>query len=59
MTTANKRLAPADFFCQRYSIGRTTWWRLTQTPGFPEPVRFGRSVRWNVEQVEIFIGDKV
>lgn len=58
MKTANEQLAPAEFFCQRYSISRTTWWRLAQTTGFPEPVRFGRAVRWSIAQVDMFIGDQ-
>lgn len=48
-------LAAADFFCRRYSISRTTWWRLSQRPEFPQPVRIGRAVRWNVMKVDEFL----
>lgn len=41
--------------CTRYQVSRTTWWRWSQMPGFPEPIRFGRSVRWPVETVESFL----
>ena len=34
---------------------RTTWWRWSQTLGFPEPIRFGRSVRWNPDAVDSFL----
>lgn len=59
MKNPTEQLASASYFCQRYSISRTTWWRLSQTPGFPEPVRFGRAVRWSVVQVDTFIGGAV
>ena len=41
--------------CTLYQVSRTTWWRWSQMPGFPRPVRFGRSVRWPVEAVEAFL----
>ncbi|KJS23867.1 MAG: hypothetical protein VR76_14150 [Pseudomonas sp. BRH_c35] len=46
---------PAAHFCEHLEISRTTWWRWTKTPGFPEPIRFGRSVRWPIEPVERFL----
>lgn len=48
-------LGTTDQFCTRYQVSRTTWWRWSQTDGFPKPVRFGRSVRWPVEAVESFL----
>ncbi|WP_455229840.1 helix-turn-helix transcriptional regulator [Geopseudomonas aromaticivorans] len=39
----------------RFQVSRTTWWRWSKTAGFPEPIRFGRSVRWPVEAVEAFL----
>ena len=47
--------ATAAQFCTKYQVSRTTWWRWSQSPGFPEPIRFGRSVRWNAESVEAFL----
>ncbi len=47
--------ATAAQFCTKYQVSRTTWWRWSQSPGFPEPMRFGRSVRWNAEAVEAFL----
>lgn len=41
--------------CNRYQVSRTTWWRWSQTAGFPRPIRFGRSVRWSVEAIEAFL----
>jgi len=55
MNNSTPKLAPADFFCKRYSISRATWWRLSQKPGFPQPIRFGRAVRWNVMKVDEFL----
>lgn len=49
-------LKPAAFFCERFSVSPTTWWRLsTKTSGFPAPLRFGRAVRWSVEAVDAFM----
>ncbi|MFC3940088.1 AlpA family phage regulatory protein [Pseudomonas gingeri NCPPB 3146 = LMG 5327] len=41
--------------CAKYQISRTTWWRWSQSPGFPRPLRFGRSVRWDVDEVDAFL----
>ena len=41
--------------CARYQVSRTTWWRWTKIPGFPQPLRFGRAVRWDVEAVDAFL----
>lgn len=41
--------------CTKYQVSRTTWWRWTKVPGFPQPLRFGRSVRWDVEEVDAFL----
>ncbi len=49
------RFAPAAYFCSQYSVSRTTWWRLSQSPGFPEPKRLGRAVRWEVSKVAEFL----
>lgn len=47
---------PAAFHCERFGISPSTWWRLsTKTPGFPEPIRFGRAVRWSVQAVDNFM----
>ncbi len=42
-------------FCTKYQISRTTFWRWSQAPGFPAPMRFGRSVRWDAEAVDTFL----
>lgn len=42
-------------FCTKYQVSRTTWWRWTQSPGFPCAIRFGRSVRWSSEAVDSFL----
>lgn len=47
--------ATADQFCSRYQISRSTWWRISKTAGFPDPVRFARAVRWNVEEVDKYL----
>lgn len=47
--------APAHFFCDRYQIGRTTWWRMTKQDGFPAAIRFGRAVRWDLSEVEAYL----
>lgn len=41
--------------CAKYQISRSTWWRWSQSPGFPAPIRFGRSVRWDADLVEAFL----
>lgn len=41
--------------CAKYQVSRATWWRWSKTPGFPEPIRFGRSVRWDPEPVDAFL----
>lgn len=48
-------LASAAQLCNKYQISRSTWWRWSKTPGFPEPIRFGRSVRWEPESVDAFL----
>lgn len=48
-------LATTDQLCTKYQVSRTTWWRWSQTDGFPRAVRFGRSVRWPTEAVEAFL----
>lgn len=47
--------ATAAQLCAKYQVSRSTWWRWSKTPGFPEPIRFGRSVRWEPESVESFL----
>lgn len=47
--------ATAAQCCAKYQVSRTTWWRWSQTPGFPQPMRFGRAVRWHIEAVEAFL----
>jgi len=52
--------APAKFFCTKFSISRSTWWRLsTKSANFPTPIRFGRSVRWEIESVYAFLCNHV
>lgn len=41
--------------CDIYQVSRTTWWRWSKMPGFPAPIRFGRSVRWPLEPVDRFL----
>lgn len=50
--------ATAAQFCTKYQVSRTTWWRWSRSPGFPQPVGFGRSVRWNPETVEAFLSQR-
>lgn len=45
----------SEQLCSRFQISRTTLWRWSKSAGFPEPIRFGRSVRWPVEAVEAFL----
>jgi predicted DNA-binding transcriptional regulator AlpA len=47
--------ATAAQLCTKYQVSRTTWWRWSQSPGFPAPMRFGRSVRWSPEAVDSFL----
>lgn len=47
--------ATAAQLCAKYQVSRSTWWRWSKTPGFPTPIRFGRSVRWEPESVESFL----
>lgn len=47
--------ATAAQLCAKYQVSRSTWWRWSKTPGFPIPIRFGRSVRWEPESVESFL----
>ena len=47
--------ATAAQLCAKYQVSRATWWRWSKTPGFPEPIRFGRSVRWEPETVDAFL----
>lgn len=41
--------------CTKYQFSRTTLWRWSQMPGFPKPIRFGRSVRWDDSAIEAFL----
>ncbi|MDP9663794.1 UNVERIFIED_ORG: putative DNA-binding transcriptional regulator AlpA [Pseudomonas cremoricolorata] len=47
--------ATAAQLCAKYQVSRSTWWRWSKTPGFPTPIRFCRSVRWEPESVESFL----
>lgn len=47
--------ATTDQLCGRLQISRTTFWRWAKTPGFPQPIRFGRSVRWAPDRIEAFL----
>ncbi|RII80226.1 DNA-binding protein [Pseudomonas monteilii] len=47
--------ATAAQLCAKYQVSRSTWWRWSKTPGFPAPIRFGRSVRWEPDSVESFL----
>ncbi|AYC32311.1 DNA-binding protein [Pseudomonas cavernae] len=47
--------ATSEQLCNRLQISRTTWWRWSKAPGFPAPIRFGRSVRWPTEAIEAFL----
>jgi predicted DNA-binding transcriptional regulator AlpA len=47
--------ATAAQLCNRFQVSRTTWWRWSQSDGFPAALRFGRSVRWQVDAVESFL----
>ena len=48
-------LATSAQCCAKYQISRTTWWRWTKTPGFPQPSRLRRAIRWDVEAVDAFL----
>jgi len=48
-------LATAAQFGAKYQVSRATWWRWSKTPGFPQPIRFGRSVRWDPMIVDAFL----
>lgn len=50
--------ATADQICSLYQISRTTWWRWSKAPNFPAPVRFGRTVRWDIAAVDAFLTGK-
>lgn len=50
--------AAAQDFCNRYQIGRTTFWRMTKLDGFPAAIRFGRAVRWDLAEVEAFLKNR-
>ncbi|MCY1369177.1 hypothetical protein D9M69_561990 [compost metagenome] len=47
--------ATTEQLCTKYQISRTTLWRWSQMPGFPAPIRIGRSVRWDDPAVEAFL----
>lgn len=46
---------PAAKLCERYQVSRTTWWRWSQSPGFPAPLSFGRSKRWNPAETDAYL----
>ncbi|MDT4811422.1 hypothetical protein FQZ97_443610 [compost metagenome] len=41
--------------CTKYQVSRTTFWRWSRSEGFPAPIRFGRSVRWDTAAVDTFL----
>lgn len=55
MTPLTPAWATGQQLCARYQISRTTWWRWSTTSGFPLPIRFGRTVRWDVNAVEAYL----
>jgi predicted DNA-binding transcriptional regulator AlpA len=48
-------LATSTQCCAKYQISRTTWWRWTKIPGFPQPLRLRRAIRWDIEAVDAFL----
>lgn len=39
-------------FCELLRCSETTVWRLRKEPGFPQPGKLGRRLRWDYEKVE-------
>lgn len=48
-------LSTTDQLCEHYQISRTTFWRLSQKPGFPQPYRIGRILRWDADAIRAFL----
>lgn len=48
-------LATTAQLCAAFQVSRSTFWRWSKTPGFPAAVRFGRSVRWPIAEIEAFL----
>ena len=48
-------LATPSQCCAKYQISRTTWWRWTKLPGFPQPLRLRRAIRWDLDAVDAFL----
>lgn len=48
-------LSTTDQLCEHYQISRTTFWRMSQRPGFPKPYRIGRILRWDAEAIRAFL----
>ena len=38
--------------CLRYSVSRSTVFRLLQSGDFPRPLKVGKVLRWTVERLE-------
>ncbi|UUY09015.1 hypothetical protein LRS11_02990 [Pseudomonas sp. J452] len=51
-------LSTISEICEYLHIGKTTFYRLSATPGFPEAIRFNqRVVRYDLAKVIDFIQD--
>lgn len=55
MQTKNPTYQPVAKLCERYQVSRTTFWRWSKTPGFPNAIRFGRAVRWDADAIDTFL----
>ena len=42
----------------RLSLSRSAVWRFTQDPSFPTPFRLGRSVRWELSEVQAWLDSR-
>lgn len=54
-TYSNPMWVTAQQMCAHYQVSRSTWWRWSIAPGFPTPIRFGRTVRWEFNEVETYL----
>jgi predicted DNA-binding transcriptional regulator AlpA len=40
----------------RYGVTKITWLRwYSKTPSFPKPLRCGRTLRWNPQEIDAFL----
>ena len=56
-TTSTPQLISVHEVAEMLSISERTVWRLLSAGKIPEPIRFGRNVRWQLSRIQQWIDE--